>query len=110
MQIYRLKETFAVAAQIQPEDVAALQQDGYVAIVCNRPDDEDPGQPTAAAIASECKRHGIAFHHLPISHDGISAEMVERFQKIVAQSAGAVLAYCRSGQRSSVLWQNSGSP
>lgn len=110
MQIYKLTATCAVAAQIQPGDVEVLRQNGYVAIVCNRPDDEDAGQPTAAAVASECERHGIAFYHLPVSHDGISAEMVERFQAIVAESSGAVLAYCRSGQRSSVLWQYSGSP
>lgn len=110
MQIYKLTEACAVAAQIQPADVATLQQDGFVTIVCNRPDNEDPGQPTAAAVASECERLGVAFHHLPVSHDGISAEMVERFKKIIADSDGALLAYCRSGQRSSVLWQYSGSP
>ena len=110
MNLYKLTETCSVAAQIQPADVESLRQDGYVAIVCNRPDNEDFGQPTAAELASACERHGIAFHHLPISHAGITTETVQRFQTIVAESSGAVLAYCRSGQRSSVLWQYSGSP
>jgi len=108
--IYKLTEACSVAGQIQPGDVEALWQTGFVAIICNRPDSEDFGQPTAAAIASECENHGVAFHHLPISNTGITGEMVQQFQKVVAESNGQVLAYCRSGQRSSVLWQYCGEP
>jgi sulfide:quinone oxidoreductase len=108
--IYKLTETCSVAGQIQPSDVQALQEDGFVTIICNRPDDEDFGQPTAAAVKKECDTQGVAFHHLPIANAGISAETVKQFQEIVAGSSGPVLAYCRSGQRSSVLWQYSGSP
>ena len=110
MTVYKLTEACSVAGQIQPADVAALQQGGFRTIVCNRPDNEDFGQPSAIEISDACVEHGIAFHHLPVSHAGISAEMVEAFQKIVADSDGPVLAYCRSGQRSSVLWQYSGAP
>lgn len=110
MQIYRLTDACCVAGQIQAADIEALKNDGFVAIVCNRPDGEDFGQPTAASIAAECANHGIAFHHLPISNSGITPEMIQQFQKIVADSNGPVLAYCRSAQRSSVLWQYSGSP
>ncbi|MGB5489730.1 MAG: TIGR01244 family sulfur transferase [Woeseiaceae bacterium] len=110
MTLYKLTESCSVAGQIQPSDVEALSQSGFVAIVCNRPDDEDFAQPTAASVQTECDAHGVAFHHLPISNAGISAETVKAFQKIVAESSGPVLAYCRSGQRSSVLWQYSGSP
>lgn len=110
MTIYKLTENCSVAGQIQPADVQALQDNGFATIVCNRPDDEDHGQPTATAIKTECDTLGVVFHHLPISNAGISAEMVKRFQEIVAASSGPVLAYCRSGQRSSVLWQYSGAP
>ncbi|MGI9236193.1 MAG: TIGR01244 family sulfur transferase [Woeseiaceae bacterium] len=110
MAVYRLTETCSVAGQIQPSEVETFRQSGFATIVCNRPDNEDFGQPTAADVKAECDNHGVAFHHLPISNVGISAEMVRQFQAIVADSDGPVLAYCRSGQRSSVLWQYSGSP
>jgi sulfide:quinone oxidoreductase len=110
MQIYNLTERCSVAGQIQPGDIESLRQTGFVTIVCNRPDGEDFGQPTAAEIANECEKHGVAFHHLPISNSGITGDMVQQFQTLVAESNGQVLAYCRSGQRSSVLWQYSGSP
>lgn len=110
MQIYNLTEACSVAGQIQPADVVSLKQDGFSTIVCNRPDAEDFGQPTANQICNACDQHGVAFHHLPISNAGISPEMVREFQRIVSESNGRVLAYCRSGQRSSVLWQYGGSP
>ncbi len=110
MTIYRLSETCAVASQIRPDDVAALAADGFTTIICNRPDGEDFGQPAAAAIATECEAHGIAFHDIPVGRSGLTMDLVERFRDAVAASPGLVLAYCRSGQRSSVLWQASGSP
>lgn len=110
MAIYRLSETCAVASQIQPGDVAALAADGFTTIICNRPDGEDPGQPTSAAIAAECDAHSVAFHDIPIARSGLTMEMVESFRDAVETSTGHVLAYCRSGQRSSVIWQASGSP
>lgn len=110
MTLYELTEACSVAGQIQPGDIATLQQGGYRTIVCNRPDNEDAGQPSANEISDACAAHGIAFHHLPVTNAGISAEMVQEFQKIIADSDGPVLAYCRSGQRSSVLWQYSGAP
>lgn len=110
MTVYKLTEACSVAGQIQPSDVEKFRQSGYGTIVCNRPDNEDFGQPKAADVKAECDKQGVAFHHLPISNAGISAEMMRQFQIIVADSDGPVLAYCRSGQRSSVLWQFSGSP
>lgn len=110
MAIYRLSESCAVASQIQVADVADLASEGYSTIICNRPDGEDFGQPTAEAIKSECEAHGIAFHNIPIDRSGLTMTMVESFRDAVTASEGNVLAYCRSGQRSSVLWQASGSP
>jgi uncharacterized protein (TIGR01244 family) len=46
LSIRPLNDRFAVAPQIAPEDVPAIAAAGYVAIVNNRPDDEEPGQPS----------------------------------------------------------------
>jgi len=110
MTIYRLSKTCAVAAQIQPADVAALAAEGFTTIICNRPDGEDSGQPTANDVAAECEAHGVTFHWIPVDRGGLTMAMVEGFRRAIVDSDGPVLAYCRSGQRSSVLWQSSGSP
>jgi len=110
MAIYRLSESCAVSSQIQPSDVAGLAADGFTTIICNRPDGEDFGQAEAGAVAAECEARGVTFHNIPIDRSGLTMDMVESFRDAVASSEGQVLAYCRSGQRSSVLWQASGSP
>jgi len=110
VNISRLTDACSVSQQIAPQDVAEIARLGYKAIVCNRPDGEDFGQPTAASISVECEANGIAFHNIPISKPGLNAGMIEQFRDIVANSGGPVLAYCRSGQRSAVLWQASGGP
>ena len=110
MSIYQLSDTVAATAQIRPEDIAAIAELGFSTIICNRPDGEDFGQPTADDIAAECKASDIEFHFIPVDRNGLTKEMVESFSSAVAQSKSKVLAYCRSGQRSSVLWRASGSP
>lgn len=110
MPIYRLGEKCAVSSQIQAADVAALAAEGFTTVICNRPDGEDIGQPAASDIAGECEARGVGFHLIPVDRGGLTMDMVESFRAAVSASEGLVLAYCRSGQRSSVLWQASGSP
>ena len=81
MAIYRLSESCAVASQIQVADVAALAADGFTTVICNRPDGEDFGQPTADAIAAACEAHDIAFHLIPIDRSGLTMDMVEQFSQ-----------------------------
>lgn len=105
-----MSETVSVASQIQPADVEAIAAAGFATIVCNRPDGEDFGQPTASEVAAQCETHGVAFHHIPVPSGGLSMALVDAFRDVVAGSEGPVLAYCRSGQRSSILWQAGGAP
>ncbi|MDJ0711094.1 MAG: TIGR01244 family sulfur transferase [Woeseiaceae bacterium] len=110
MSIYRLSANCAVSGQIEAADIPTLAVDGFVTVICNRPDGEDFGQPRAADIEAACNQQGIEFHFIPISRSGLNSQMIEDFRNAVANSEGMVLAYCRSGQRSSVIWQASGSP
>ena len=110
MSIYRLSQHCAVSGQITAADITTLAVDGYGTVICNRPDGEEFGQPPAAEVAAACEEHGIVFHHIPIDRSGLTPSMIDSFREAVASSDGLVLAYCRSGQRSSVIWQASGSP
>jgi len=110
MSIFQLSEKVAVAPQIRTDDVATLADEGFTTIICNRPDGEDFGQPTAEEIGAQCAAREIAFHFIPVDRSGLTKDMVQNFSDAVASSDGKVLAYCRSGQRSSMLWQASGSP
>ena len=107
MNISIIADDYAVVAQILPGDVVEIAADGFHAIICNRPDNEEPGQPSASEIAAECEKAGIRFHHIPVSVMPIAVESIEEQRRIIDASEGPVLAYCRSGQRSIVIWQAS---
>ena len=110
MSIYQLSDTVSVTSQIRIDDVSSLADMGFTTVICNRPDGEDFGQPTADEVAEACAASDIAFYFIPVDRSGLTKEMVRNFHEAVTQSTGKVLAYCRSGQRSSMLWQACGSP
>jgi uncharacterized protein (TIGR01244 family) len=105
MQLSKLTDNYAVAEQIQPTDVAEIAAQGFAAVICNRPDNEEPGQPQVSEIAAACDAAGIAFHHIPVSVMPIPLAAVQEHRDAIDASTGPVLAYCRSGQRSMVIWQ-----
>jgi len=96
----RLSETVLVAGQITPQDVTAAS--GVAVIVNNRPDGEEPGQPSGAAIEAAAREAGIAYHHIPVS-GAITPEVVKRMAALLNEGA-PLLAFCRSGTRSTWLW------
>lgn len=107
VNIEQISSDYAVAPQVSAADVAELASAGYVTIICNRPDGEEPGQPPAADIAAACAAAGIGFHHIPVTGMPIPAEVIAEQRRIIHGSSGPVLAYCRSGQRSVAIFEAS---
>ena len=101
--IRQLDDKTLVSGQIQPADVAGFKSSGVTMIVCNRPDGEEPGQPTAAEIEAAAEQAEIEFRHVPIIR-GIGPSDAESMQEALEAAQGKVLAYCRSGNRSSLVW------
>jgi len=99
----RVTDDFATAPQIAIADVAEAARQGFKTIISNRPDGEEPGQPTAAEVEAAAKAAGLAFFHIPV-RGGPTPEQVEQTQAILAEADGPVLAFCRSGTRSIVTW------
>jgi uncharacterized protein (TIGR01244 family) len=98
-----LTPQMAVAPQIAPEDCALAAQQGFVAIVNNRPDGEAPGQPDDATMRAAAEAAGLRYVHIPIDHSGFSMPKVEAMAEEL-KAGGPVLAFCRSGTRSANLW------
>ena len=107
MNISRIADNYAVAPQIFPGDLDEIAAAGFRAVICNRPDHEELGQPTVDAISVECIRVGISFHYIPVSGMQIAHEAIQEQLRIIDECDGPVLAYCRSGQRSAIIWQAS---
>lgn len=105
MKIIPMTEDYSVSPQILPEDVARAAALGYRSIMCNRPDDEDPGQPPFAEIAAAAGALGLAVAHVPVVSGSIEETDVDDFRATIASLPGPVLAYCRSGARCQNLWR-----
>ncbi|WP_349358832.1 TIGR01244 family sulfur transferase [Stappia sp.] len=104
MQTAKVDDTITVAYQIRPEDVAAIRDAGFVAIVNNRPDGEAFDQPAGAEIAAAAEAAGLSYASLPIGREGIAPDLVEGLRKILDAAQGPVFAFCRTGTRSINLW------
>lgn len=100
----RLDDQVSVAAQIAPADVAVAAAMGTRLIVNNRPDGEEPGQPDGAAIEAAAAVAGIDYIAIPVTHSGFSHAQLEAMNAALDHTDGQVLAYCRSGTRSTYLW------
>lgn len=62
-----LTQDFAVAGQITPDQIAEIKAAGYRSVICNRPDDEQSGQPSVASVRAAAEAAGLAFRHIPVS-------------------------------------------
>ena len=100
----KLDDRFYVAAQILPEDLADAAALGVRRVVNNRPDGEEPGQPEGALIAGAAAQAGLDYCAIPVTHAGFSHAQVDAMTAALAEPDGAVLAFCRSGTRSTFLW------
>ena len=100
----QLSEQVWASPQITPAEVAEAASLGFRAIVNNRPEDESADQTTGDAIAEAARASGLAYHAIPITHAGFSEAQARAMAAILEQENGPILAYCRSGTRSTLLW------
>lgn len=97
-------KTYA-APQITVAEVAEAKSLGIGLIVNNRPEGESDDQTPGADIAAAAQAAGIAYVAIPVTHAGFSMAQVEALAKALDEAGDApVLAYCRSGTRSTLLW------
>ena len=92
-----------VAGQISPADFPDIAAAGVSTIVNNRPDGEEPGQPAGAEIEAAAHAAGIDYRHIPFS-GVLSSEQVEELAGLLDTAPGKLLAFCRTGTRSTYLW------
>lgn len=99
-----LTETMMVSPQVDVGAVAAAARAGVALIINNRPDGEIADQPSGADIADAARSAGIAYLAIPVTHAGIAMPQVAAMMTALNDAGGPVLAYCRSGTRSTHLW------
>ena len=100
----QLDDRTLVSGQIAPDHMRDLRAHGVTLIVNNRPDGEEPGQPLSSQIQEAAQREGIEFRYIPIVR-GIGPADVEAMREAMRECGdGRMLAFCRSGTRSTLAW------
>jgi uncharacterized protein (TIGR01244 family) len=102
-QFRRVTDTLTVSPQIVEADLARAAAEGFALVINNRPDGEEPGQPTAATLETAALALGLNYLHVPV-RGGPGPEQVEAVRTAIESAGGPVLAFCRSGTRSIVTW------
>ena len=104
MDIRQITPAFAVSPQIDPADLSKIAAAGFTCIICNRPDEEVPSSHQAYAIQIATEAAGLQFVCIPVTHQGITQDLIAQQKTAIVNADGPVLAYCASGTRSSIVW------
>lgn len=103
MKPIRLDEAVSVAGQVSPAEMDEIGAAGFRTIVNNRPDGEEPGQPDSKDIEAAALAAGLNYAFIPVA-GGVSEAQIGAMETALAGARGPLLAFCRSGTRSTWLW------
>ncbi|WP_340260962.1 TIGR01244 family sulfur transferase [Roseobacter sp. HKCCA0882] len=104
MEIKTINAEISVATQIKPDDVQKLADQGFRALICNRPDGEAADQPNFSEIEVAAEKVGLEIRNLPIVSGKVTDQDAADFGTAMQELPRPILAYCRTGTRSATLW------
>ena len=105
LPIRPLNPSFAVGAQLAPGDLAMVATMGFKTVINNRPDGEGgPDQPASTAMQAAAEAAGLAYVYLPVVAGSYSPEQIQAMRNTLDSAAAPVLAFCRSGARSTQFY------
>src|ERR1700739_1542821 len=102
--LMQLSSGLTAAGALSADNIEALAAAGVKPTINNRPDNEDPGQLPADEARELCAAHGIAYHHIPFVAATLTREHIDAFEKVMMSGSHPMVAHCRSGTRSTMIW------
>lgn len=105
MEMTRLDARLSVSPQIRPSELEEILRQGFRMVINNRRDGEEPGQPTSAELRAAANRLGLGYRHIPVAPGALASQEANAFSTALREAGGPVLAFCRTGARSTKLWQ-----
>ena len=103
MHLTKISQDFSVSSQITAADVTEIANAGFKSIICNRPDFEESTQPMFNDIAKAAHDAGLKTEYLPITAMPLPEQITE-MANAISELPKPIFAYCRSGNRSSILF------
>lgn len=99
-----LAPDISVTTQVTPAAIAAAKAAGFRAIINNRPDGEEPGQPSSAELEAAAKAAGLEYRHIPVVPGAFGDAQIDAFCDAMGGCDKPELAFCKSGMRATSLW------
>ena len=104
--VQQLSADVCVAGQLDPAAMAWAAQAGFKSVVNNRPDFEGgPEQPTHLQMQEAAAAAGLTYAYLPVAPAVQTPAEIARFAELLQTLPKPVLAFCRSGARSTRLYR-----
>ena len=105
LSLLPVDDRVCVSGQLGPRDMKEIATAGFTAVVNNRPDGEAFfGQPKTADLRAAAEAAGLQFLDLPFSGPRATPDQVRALADLLAKGDGRVVAFCKSGMRSALLW------
>jgi sulfide:quinone oxidoreductase len=104
MKLSKISPFVSISDQLTEQDLGIAAAQGFKSIINNRPDGEAEDQPRSEALAAAAERLGLAYRHIPVVSGKVTDADAEAFAKALGEVRGPVLAFCRTGTRSTTLW------
>lgn len=104
MDIKALSAELSVAPQIAAADMRAVAEAGFRSVICNRPDGEGADQPAFSEIERASNEQGLQVRYLPAVSGKVTDEQGQAFGALMSELPKPVLAFCRTGMRSTTMW------
>jgi uncharacterized protein (TIGR01244 family) len=100
----KITDGIYASPQITADQIAEATALGIKLIVNNRPEGEGDDQTPGEEIEAAARAAGMDYVAIPVTHSGFSEPQVKAMADALDTTQGGVLAYCRSGTRSTLLW------
>ncbi len=104
MNVKNISDKISVTSQISCDDIKQIKRQGFKTIICNRPDAESSDQTDAEELAKAADELDIEFIYMPITPNNFSEQDISDFGAALNNTEHPILAYCRTGTRSTTLW------
>ena len=105
MPFKQVSPIFSVSGQLTLDDVRDSAAQGFKTIICNRPDNEEATQLASKNVQEQAEALGLKFVYIPVSPSGPTASDVAKMRAALDTLPSPVLGYCRSGARSSKVFE-----
>lgn len=104
MDVKPLDDRLSVMAQPTEEDLERLAEEGYKAVISNRPRGEEESQPDPDRLRAKAESLGMVWWEVPVKPKEYSQQDIDAFAQALDAIPSPVVGFCRTGMRVAHLW------